>query len=392
MPALTEFSPAISWARGADRLAFTYFENGEYTIWAVNNPRSLRKTPFREPAMADFSQAAVPTPQTPEDSPTRTVSLVALLDSFELGLPDTKRFRTVPYRVRLQPDFSARPTIAYSPDALGGRTVFGGTTLVMSDMLGNNHLAISGEINGRIREAGALLGYTNLAHRWQFSTALSQDPYYFLSADSLANTSDPGVATENQQITTYVARQAFAVTAYPLNRFTRIEFGAGFNNIDRTRDFVTRKVNDGMAAGRLLGRQHAPRSVAQLRRRPGRARLGQHAVRLHRADDGAPVPLPGESRDGSYNWVEYLADYRRYDPIIFNYLTLATRAYTDFRSAPTRPRSRNTSPGPISCAATIGTARSISPARSSAPTRRTAAPCNCWAAASPWRTSSFAFR
>ena len=29
---------------------------------------------------------------------------------------------------------------------------------------------------------------------------------------------------------------------------------------------------------------------------------------------------------GTYHWVEYLADYRRYDPLIFNYLTLATRA------------------------------------------------------------------
>jgi outer membrane protein assembly factor BamA len=32
---------------------------------------------------------------------------------------------------------------------------------------------------------------------------------------------------------------------------------------------------------------------------------------------------------GSYNWVEYLADYRRYDPVIFNYLTIATRLYAN---------------------------------------------------------------
>src|SRR5262249_22436860 len=31
---------------------------------------------------------------------------------------------------------------------------------------------------------------------------------------------------------------------------------------------------------------------------------------------------------GSFNWIEYLADYRRYDPILFNYITLATRFYT----------------------------------------------------------------
>jgi outer membrane protein assembly factor BamA len=28
---------------------------------------------------------------------------------------------------------------------------------------------------------------------------------------------------------------------------------------------------------------------------------------------------------GSYRWIEYLADYRRYDPILFNFLTVATR-------------------------------------------------------------------
>jgi Tol biopolymer transport system component len=327
--AVTELSPSITWARGADKLAFTYFENGAYTVWSVNNPRSLRRTPFQELAIVDFSQAAVPTPQTPEDSLTRTVSLVALLDSAQLGLPDTNRFRVVPYRVRLTPDFSARPTIAYSPDALGGRTVFGGTTLVMSDMLGNNHLSISGEINGRIREAGALLGYTNLGHRWQFTTALSQNPYYFLSADSIANTSDPDVASENQQITTYVARQAFAVTAYPLDRFTRIEFGAGFNNIDRTRDFITRRVTDGSVSGGY--------SVDSTHRDPSLNYVdGQVALVSDNTVFGYTGPVMGRRFrvqvspvTGTYHWVEYLADYRRYDPVIFNYLTLATRAYTD---------------------------------------------------------------
>ena len=199
----------------------------------------------------------------------------------------------------------------------------------MSDMLGNNHLAISGEINGRIREARALLGYTNLAHRWQFTTALSQQPYYFLSADSIANTSDPDVATENQQITTYVARQAFAVTAYPLDRFTRIEFGAGFNNIDRTRDFITRKVTDGIVAGGY--------SVDSTHRDPSLNYVdGQVALVSDNTLFGYTGPVMGRRFrfqvspvTGSYHWVEYLADYRRYDPIIFNYLTLATRAYTD---------------------------------------------------------------
>jgi outer membrane protein assembly factor BamA len=32
---------------------------------------------------------------------------------------------------------------------------------------------------------------------------------------------------------------------------------------------------------------------------------------------------------GSYQWIEYMADYRRYDPIIFNFLTVATRLYAN---------------------------------------------------------------
>jgi hypothetical protein len=321
--ALTEFSPAISWARQADRLAFTYFEDERYTIWAVNNPRTLRRAPYRDPAPQTIVVAPVAS-----DSATKTVSVVAMLDSFNIGLPDTTRFRTYPYHIRLQADYATRPSVGYTPDALG-RSVFGGTTLVLSDMLGNNHVAISGEVNGRLSEARAFVGYTNLSRRWQFSTGFSQGPYYFLSADSLSNTAEPGVALENQQITTYVARQAFGVTAYPFTRFTRMELGAGFNNIDRSRWFVTRKVFGGSSAGGY--------DVDSTHRDPSLNYFdGQLALVSDNTLFGNTGPIMGRRFRlqvspvvGSYNWIQYLADYRRYDPIIFNYLTIATRAYAD---------------------------------------------------------------
>ena len=321
--ALTEYSPAISWARDADRLAFTYYENAQYTIWTVNNPRGLKKNPYRQPPAETI--AAFPAAN---DTVSHTVSIVALLDSFDLGLPDTTKFRTSPYRVRLQPDFVTRPSIGYVPDAFG-RSVFGGTTVVLSDMLGNNHLAISGEINGRPSEARAFLGYTNLSKRWQYSTALSQAPYYFLSSDSLSNTIEPGVALENQEITTYVARQAFGVTAYPLNRFTRFEFGAGFNNIDRSRWFVTRKIfNGNSASGYSVDSTHRDPTLNYVD--------GQIALVSDNTLFGYTGPIMGRRYRfqvspvvGAYDWVQYLADYRRYDPILFNYLTVATRLYAD---------------------------------------------------------------
>ena len=57
--AITEYSPAISWARGADRMAFTYFEKGDYTVWTFDNPRGLKKTAFR-PTGANLAAGVVP--------------------------------------------------------------------------------------------------------------------------------------------------------------------------------------------------------------------------------------------------------------------------------------------------------------------------------------------
>jgi Tol biopolymer transport system component len=44
---ITPLSPAISWARNADRLAFVYYENEMYDVYSVDNPRALRK-PYNE--------------------------------------------------------------------------------------------------------------------------------------------------------------------------------------------------------------------------------------------------------------------------------------------------------------------------------------------------------
>ena len=363
--AITEYSPAITWARQADRLAFTYYENGDYTIWSLNNPRSLKKLPFRDkpvgiPVIADniggndastmpslgdpltgraslYRSSPAAEVRSSADGPANAdhgarapVSIAALLDSADLALPDTTKFRDEPYRVRFQPDYISRPSIGYVPDNYG-RNVFGGTTVILSDMLGNNRLALSGEINGRMSEARMFAGYTNLSRRWQYSTGISQMPYYFLSGDTLYK-ADPTAnqsAAEKQEITTFVARQLFGVTSYPLNRFTRIEFGGGFNNVSRQRWFISRNILDD-------GRAASPFKFDSTGHDPMLNYLdGQLAYVSDNTLFGYTGPIYGRRYRfqvspvlGSYRWMEYLADYRRYDPILFNYLTVATRFYT----------------------------------------------------------------
>ena len=374
--AITEYSPSITWARGADRLAFTYFENGEYTIWQVSNPRLLKKQPYRPAgqvvALTDSANGAVNAQSDAATSdsaraitsivaadsvsagtsplasafnglvasavkdtaaPTlnvavrQPVSIKALLDSAELALPDTTKFTFSQYKVRFQPDYVARPSVGYAPDAYG-RNVFGGTTIILSDMLGNHRLAIAGEINGRMSEAQAFLGYTNIGRRLQYTAGFSQFPYYFLSDDQLVPIpGEPDTELETQEITTYISRQLFQTTAYPLNRFTRLEFGLGMNSVARQRMSVHRKV-------------YQRRAVTEFTRGPVEKdpALNYAEANLAYVSDntlfGYTGPIYGRRYRfqvspvlGNLNWIEYLADYRRYDAILFNYLTIATRAY-----------------------------------------------------------------
>ncbi len=413
---------------GADSLAFTYFDDGDYTIWQINNPRSLKKAPYRDPgttvanvnggnghpangqaangraaighaastharpangAQRDSSNGAVvdtsaiarldsgatapgdssaarsgTTAVARSDSITvarsdsttaarsdsiivahtdsasdtaivrSPVTIAALLDSAELALPDTTKFTDNPYKVRFQPDYVARPSIGYAPDSYG-RSVFGGTTIILSDMLGNHRLGIAGEINGRIKEAQMFLGYTNLGRRLQTSAGFSQLPYYFLSNDSLISVpGEDNTELEKQEITTYIARQLFGSTSYPFNRFTRFEIGGGFNSISRERIFLRRFVYDRRAATEFEhdstkkdnSLNYAEAHLAYVSDNTLAGYTGPISGRRYRFQVSPVI--------GGLNWIEYLADYRRYDAIIFNYLTLATRAYASVSVGP----------------------------------------------------------
>src|SRR5947207_3081487 len=194
---ITPLSPCLSWAHEADRLAFAYYEEGEYNVYAVDNPRSLRRQPYQPPAtmpvtsllaaqQREAGQAAKPAaeaaaPAAAEEqrggasvyrSPTgfrasgsapqssdsgagpAPVSVKALLDSSP-ALPDTTEFTLKDYHTRYTPDYVARPTVGYERNNFG-RGFFGGTAISLSDILGNHTMVFSGSVNGRLSEAQVL--------------------------------------------------------------------------------------------------------------------------------------------------------------------------------------------------------------------------------------------
>ncbi|MEO7510340.1 MAG: hypothetical protein ABIZ91_01155 [Gemmatimonadaceae bacterium] len=377
--AITEYSPAITWARQADRIAFTYYENGDYTVWSVANPRRLKGNPFVPPptvvaaARTPADSAAQPaaganaaemlraieaaaraadsahaedrqlsvyrsatgirrsgdSPGAAERSGGAPVTVAQMLDSASLALPDTTKFRTYDYRPGLQPEYISRPSIGYAQDNFG-RGVFGGTAIVLSDMLGNNRLALAGQVNGRLSEAFFYGAYTNMASRLQYTTGLSQTPIFFLNDFTEEPFGDGSPRTiQTFEIARFMFRQAFAIAMRPHNRFTRWEYGLNANNVSRSVAFIKRGVDysQGFATDFFTDSVDNLGSLSYVA--PYLAYVSDNTLFGYTgAISGRRYRFQVEPSIGGLSWTEYAGDYRRYVPILFNFLTFAFRGQT----------------------------------------------------------------
>jgi Tol biopolymer transport system component len=377
--AFTEYSPAITWARGADRLAFTYYEGDQYHVWAVNAPRRLRGimpldttvTPPRLLAQravdsatgADRAPPAQPGPMSSADSvvaasarsfyrdstgairrsdtlpgvvgPSQpsAVTVVGLLDSASLALPDSTRFKDRPYRGGFHADYLAQPSVGYGANNYYSG-VYGGTTVILSDLVGDQHLALSTEINGRFSDAEIFAAYTNLSRRVQYTIGGYQAPYYYYSSDLYTPTSGT-TGNESLHLTRDGIRQLFALSQYPLNRFLRWEVGARYTNLARSTYFISRTFDLASGAATAYNLDSVRAASNDSYAQPFLALVSDNAL------FGATGPISGERLRlqvqpavGTRSWVEYSADYRRYFPILFDYLTLATRLLGDVKMGP----------------------------------------------------------
>ena len=394
--AITENSPALTWASKADRMAFVYFESNGYTVWQVANPRSLKHDAYREPqvvaaaaparAEADtatirrvrerataeanvnaiVSRAAAGRdtvmpgmPQLPSTRDPRRqsvyrsesglrssdklpdnagtpgfgVSVASLLDSAAFALPDTAKFVSSRYPGTLRPEYIARPQVGYAQDNYG-RGVYGGTAIVLSDLVGNKRLALAGGINGRIEEAQVFAAYTSLGNRFQYTAGVQQQPTFFLLAAGQTPVSSTQ-AIQEQAIARYIQRSAFLAGLYPLNRFKRFEYGMSMNNIDRSLMFISYGVD--YAYG--YSTQPMIDSIINLSSlnfvAPYAAFVSDNTIMGYTGPIfGTRYRFEVEHAVGNLSWTNYNVDWRNYKALLFSYLTLATRVQTAISAGP----------------------------------------------------------
>ncbi|MEO7361914.1 MAG: hypothetical protein ABI120_16400 [Gemmatimonadaceae bacterium] len=396
--AVAEYSPAITWARGADVLAFVYYEKNDNTVWKLPNPRALKKLPFREttavvaqgattntgtnagtvaagrattsgstaagsPTTSSTGTAANQPPVTgsplpvagvqdtsasrrsvyraplqgprlSNDLPASTlasrsneVSITAMMDSFNFALPDSTRFKDTKYKVRLMPEYISQPSIGYQQGGFG-QGAYGGTTIVLGDLLGDHRLAISGSLNGQLADASLYLGFTNLSRRLQYNLGFINQPILYQSGLSYNPLNqDQTVFDERIELTRLVIREVFGTMLYPLNRFTRFEFGARLDNIDQQLTAYVRQIDIVNNIGGQYERAPTQNLASVTTVAPFLAWVTDNTLNgfMYSPLMGKRIRLQAQPTFGSWKYIDYLVDARHYYPIVFNYLTLATR-------------------------------------------------------------------
>ncbi len=296
-------------------------------VGVPSDSSAARRSYYRAPGTGVRLSADVPAAVL-ATSGTGPVTVQQMLDSADFNLPDTTALETYRYKARFSPEYIAQPNIGYQQNGFG-QGVFGTTTIILADLMGDHQLAIAGGLNGQLSDAQIYTGYTSLGQRLQYNLAVAQQPFYLAGGGTLEQVS-PTQFLETQNVLRLVQRQISATALYPFNRFTRLEAGAGFSNVDyQTVPFFRLIDVSGLASQYERGESRNLLSVNTIS--PTLALVTDNTLAGFVGPiSGRRARLQVSPQFGTWQWMDYLVDARAYYPIIFNYLTFATRFLGSF--------------------------------------------------------------
>ena len=279
---IVENQPAFSWSADGSAIVFSAYDNAGWDLYRLEDPRALAREPFvptrapeaqldlvleppfPRPVVAeeededrlvaagdlpgDAEEQQAPRQGVPSRSiylgrdteevadttlaaerrvrrPGEPVDVAALLEDPTINLPDTSRFDVRDYRVKLQPDVLARPSVGY----IQGEGAFGASTINFSDILGNHQLGFSAAIYGSVTESDLFVRYLNLAKRtnWGVSAFQFRNDFNSLLADPTSGFGNSFLARSD----IYRGGQLFV--SRPTSRYRRWELGVEATAVDR---------------------------------------------------------------------------------------------------------------------------------------------------------------
>jgi hypothetical protein len=240
-----------------------------------------------------------------------------MLADAQTGLPRADTVYPVePYRPRLGLDYLGQPQVGVSTrDAFGRGGVYGGIAGIFSDILGYHTVFGTVQAQGQLDEIGGSLAYIYSKYRWNYGVVASRIPYIYGAVGFAQNPDDPGGALYQIARARIFDNSIQGLAQYPFSRVQRVEFTAGPRRLSQ--DIQYDEVPVRQVGGGIM-------QVGEWRRRTedlGSLNLLETSAALVYDNSlfGFTSPFAGQRYRfelsptfGSLNYLQVLADYRRY--------------------------------------------------------------------------------
>ncbi len=332
---ITSLSPAISIARETGMLVYSYYMNGNHTIYSAfqedfnEEPVDPEKVDMLAATLAPFQRVAV------------NIVDRHIADNEKFIKYPSDSFTVEQYKPRFQLDYIGNTGgVGVSVNTYYGTGMAGGVNMLFSDMLGDNSLFAAVAVNGEIYDFGGMVSYLNQKRKINWGGTISHIPYRSASIGMEPDTlwlNDqefiPGINYKLYNIRTF-EDQAALFAYYPFSTSRRMEIGGSFARyyyrIDAFNNFYD---NFGRYMGESIDRNLDAPSGFNLGKTT-LAYVGDNSyfgmaspMRGHR------YRIQGEKYFGRLEFYQFLADYRQY--YFQNPLSFAFRLYHSGRYGPT---------------------------------------------------------
>ncbi len=230
---ITSLSPALSSASATNKLVYSAYEQGHFSIYAIDSESVISGQPTAA-ALGQVSPAMLP----PADR--KASEVLGLLKNPLFGLPEPTTYTVSSYQPKLSLDYFAPPSMAIGADPYGSY-VGGGLALYFSDMMGYHNLVFMGQTSSRLIDTTLLVGYQNSKSRWNWGAVAERIPYVYGYYNAYYDYvfGQPAVV-EEQSLFHQIDYQVGGFASYPFSPVQRVEFGAGAQYIDFKAEMFTR--------------------------------------------------------------------------------------------------------------------------------------------------------
>lgn len=303
---MTELAPAFSVASQQGKLAYSYYFDGDYSIFIASSDDFLNQEVVE--MQVDMTAATLP----PLNRSIRGIVDDNMDNRLQQEIMSADSFKVARYRPKFKLDYIANSGIGVATGYMG-TGMAGGVEMLFSDVVGANMFHAGLALNGEIYDFGGQLTYINQKHRVNWSATAMHLPYTYALYDmSMEFVNDVGVVERmNLNQIRIFESVVGGMAQFPISKNRRFEAGGYLSWYNYRVDIHSYVYVNGLFYGYEKNKGEAPEGYA-LQRANLAYVVDNSAFGLASPMDGTRQRFQLEQVFGYVNYLGTLVDLRKY--------------------------------------------------------------------------------